>query len=81
MSDMVELAKEAADRLTELREFRTTEPVLALVRYLDILIKEYQAEFEGVSPDGLVKLQARLRQVRALRDAVMSESPITAKVN
>lgn len=78
--DFIEANRLAMDELVALREYRTTEPVRAFVKYLDALAEQYKLEFESVTPENLVKLQTALRQVRALRDAVQADGPTTAKI-
>lgn len=52
----------------------------AVCAMLDALIESYKLDLMHVTPDGLTRLQAALRQTQSIRDVVAGESQDIPKI-
>lgn len=70
MADAVENARHLADTVTVAREFMGGEAHKSLVDMLTALENAYKEELIDVRPEGLVRLQSCIQQVRAIKDTL-----------
>lgn len=80
MTDTIELQRQAADALVEVRAFGMSESVRSVVKLLDALEAQYKADFETVTVDNLVALQTAVKQIAALRRSITAEQHLDPKI-
>lgn len=80
MSGAVELQSLAADALVEVRAYGMSDPIRSVVRLMDALEAQYKADFENVTTENLVRLQTAIKQVTAIRRAIVSEHHLDPKI-
>lgn len=81
MSDIIDApARSASDALMLLRQYRGSDQTNALIKMLSSLEEQYRQDLETVEASTLIQLQTALRQVTAIKRAIMSDQPIDCKI-
>lgn len=81
MSDIVDAhAHSAAEALTLLRQYRGSDQTNVLIKMLSSLEEQYRQDLETVEATNLIQLQTALRQVSAIKRAIISDQPIDCKI-
>lgn len=70
--DAMSAHEELQAALADLAEYRPTPAVTHLLKWLDALIVLYQVDMLSCTPASFPTLQTALRQVRAMRDALVT---------
>ena len=72
--------KNMANAAEVVRAFSSSDTAKATCAMLDALIESYKLDLMHVTPEGLIRLQAALRQTQSIRDVVAGESQDIPKI-
>ena len=80
MPDPEQTLKALGEASATIIEYAGSDVSVAAIKLLDTLATSYMHDLSSVQPDGLIRLQAALRQVNALRDLFKGGQGLIPKI-